>query len=483
LRTYQSKAKHLSENTIIRNQSVKKAIWLDGDSIARVVFEVSYLVEGNKTSRPYLIFDANTGNLLFEIDNLQHSEATGPGGNLKTGQYTYGIDYKHLDVQNTNNTCRLENNKVRTINMNHGTTETKAHTFGCPENTVKQINGAYSPLNDAHYSATTVHDMYNNWLGKAPLSSKLIVRVHYQSNLVNAFWNGSDVTFGDGGNMHHPFTSLDIISHEIAHGFTSQNSNLYYFGQSGGLNEAFSDMAGEAAKYYINNENDFLVGKDIVKQDGALRYMNNPTQDGRSIDHASDHYFMLNVHLSSGVYNKAFYNLATTKGWDTKKAFLVMVRANKLYWSKFSTWKVAATGVMNAACDMGYSTDDVKKALEKVGVTARLSLFKRCKTSTPQINQEIHNINPSQRKWVRHIQKLPSGYNTFTVRLSGGTGNADLYIEHNQKALKKRFTCSSTKLGNQEVCRIDNPAAGDWHIGIRGSDPKNTGITMNISAY
>ena len=447
------------------------------------MYEVSYLVEGNKTSRPYLIFNANTGNLLFEIDNLQHDEATGPGGNLKTGHYAYGSDYKHLDVQRTNNTCILENSKVKTINMNHGTTATKAHTFGCPENTVKQINGAYSPLNDAHYFATTVHDMYKNWLGKAPLSSKLIVRVHYPSNLPSAFWNGSSMTFGDGGPKSHPFTSLDIISHEIAHGFTAQNSNLFYFDQSGGLSEAFSDMAGEAAEYYVNNENNFLFASEITKFDDAIRYMNNPTQDGLSIAHTTDHTFALDVHFSSGVYNKAFYNLATTKGWDTKKAFLVMARANEIHWTQFTNWNVAATGVMDAACEMGYSTADVKSALEKVGLTASLSPSKRCKTTTPQIGQETLITNPRQRKWVRHVQKLPSGYNTLTVRISGGTGNADLYLEHNKKPRKKRFICSSAKSGNQEVCRIDNPAAGDWHIGIYGVNRNDTGIIMDVSAY
>lgn len=76
---------------------------------------------------------------------------------------------------------------------------------------------------------------------------------------------------------------------------------------SGGINEAFSDIAGEAAEYYLRGNVDWIVGSDIFKSEGGLRYFDQPSKDGRSIDHASEYYDGLNVHLSSGVYNRAFY--------------------------------------------------------------------------------------------------------------------------------------------------------------------------------
>ncbi len=69
----------------------------------------------------------------------------------------------------------------------------------------------------------------------------------------------------------------------------SKNSDLIYTSESGGINEAFSDMAGEAAKFYLNGTNDFRVGFDIWKGPGALRFMSDPTLDGVSIDHADDY--------------------------------------------------------------------------------------------------------------------------------------------------------------------------------------------------
>ncbi|MEP0178001.1 MAG: M4 family metallopeptidase [Paraglaciecola sp.] len=73
------------------------------------------------------------------------------------------------------------------------------------------------------------------------------------------------MTFGDGANTFYPLVSLDVSSHEVSHGYTEQNSNLVYSGKSGGLNEAFSDMAGEAAEYYMLGENDWLVGRKYSK--------------------------------------------------------------------------------------------------------------------------------------------------------------------------------------------------------------------------
>src|SRR3546814_20028376 len=82
------------------------------------------------------------------------------------------------------------------------------------------------------------------------------------------------MTFGDGASTFYPLVSLDVSSHEVSHGYPEQNSGLNYSGQSGGINEAFSDMAGAAAEYYLNGgSHDFLVGAQIFNGRGALRSM------------------------------------------------------------------------------------------------------------------------------------------------------------------------------------------------------------------
>ncbi|ATE74642.1 peptidase M4 family protein [Lysobacter capsici] len=357
----------------VRNESSKQMIYIDDNGRAHMAYVVNYFADaakGGEPTRPFVIVDANSGKVLKQWEGLAHALiGTGPGGNAKTGQYEYGTNFGFNDVTQSGSTCTMNNANVKTVNLNHGTSGTTAFSYTCPRNTVKTINGAYSPLNDAHYFGKVVFDMYNSYVGTPPLTFQLSMRVHYSNSYENAFWDGSAMTFGDGATTFYPLVSLDVSAHEVSHGFTEQQSGLVYSGQSGGINEAYSDIAGEAAEYYMNNTNDFLVGAQIFKGSGALRYMANPPQDGRSIGHASNYTSGMDVHYSSGVYNKAFYTLAKTAGWDTVKAFKVFAKANKDYWTPSTDFNNGACGVETAATDLGFVKADVTAAFAVVGVT------------------------------------------------------------------------------------------------------------------
>jgi Zn-dependent metalloprotease len=357
-------------------------------SKARLTYLTSFFTDAQgKPTRPTALIDANTGEVVASWEGLTTkgkpggggggggtttpTTATGPGGNLKTGQYFYGTDYAALSVQQSGSTCYMQNTDVATYNMNQRRTGGTLWSFTCPTSSGDAVNGAYSPINDAHHFGGVVHDMYNNWFGAPPLAFQLVMNVHYSRNYENAFWNGSSMNFGDGASTFYPLVSLDVTSHEISHGFTEQHSNLAYSGQSGGMNEAFSDMAGEAAEYYDRGSNDWLVGAEIFKNGTALRYMCTPTLDGRSIDNEANYTSTLDVHYSSGVYNKAYCTLAKKGTWNTRKAFEVFERANALYWTSTSTFDSGACGVESAAADLGYSAGDVAAAFTAVGVTCR----------------------------------------------------------------------------------------------------------------
>jgi len=296
------------------NESSEQMIWIDDNDRAHRVFVVSYYADsstGGAPTRPVLIIDAHSGKVLKQWENLQHAlVGTGPGGNQKAGQYEYGTDFGYNDVAQSGSTCTMNNTNVKTVNLNGGTSGSTAFSYTCPRNTVKQINGAYSPLNDAHYFGGVVFNMYQAYMNTAPLTFQLSMRVHYSSGYENAFWDGSAMTFGDGATTFYPLVSLDVSAHEVSHGYTEQQSGLTYSGQSGGINEAYSDIAGEAAEYYMKGSNDFLIGAQILKGTGALRYMDDPTRDGSSIGNAADYTSGMDVHHSSGVYNRAFYLLA-----------------------------------------------------------------------------------------------------------------------------------------------------------------------------
>jgi pseudolysin/vibriolysin len=367
-----AKAKTLAQIFDTEGDSAKLYVKQGNDGVARLVYVVSF--RGTITeqpTRPFYMIDATNGAVLEQWNGI-HSAliGTGPGGNTKTGQYEYGTNFGYNDVVQSGTTCSLNSTNVATYNLNGLTKIPSApHSFTCPRNTVKAINGAYAPMNDAHFFGGVVFNMYQGWLGIRPISQKLLMRVHYKRSYENAFWDGTAMHFGDGATTFYPLVSLDVASHEISHGYTEQHSGLVYSGMSGGMNEAFSDIAGEAAEYYNKGTNDFLVGAEIFKTGTALRYMCNPTLDGNSIDNAANYTSALDVHNSSGVYNKAFCTLAKTTGWNTRKAFEVMADANRLYWTASSTFNQGACGVQNAAVNRGYTVADVTAAFAAVGVT------------------------------------------------------------------------------------------------------------------
>ena len=371
----------------IKNSSVELMI-VQHEGKAVLAFRTEYLLDTvDAPSRPMAFIDANTGDVLYTWEGITHAKgggkpggntgnpaiATGPGGNVKTGEYHYGTDFAGFNVLSDGTTCTMDSTNVMTVNMEHSTNARRktAYEFGCPENTFKAINGAYSPLNDAQFFGQVIFDMYSDWFNAAPITQKLEMRVHYGTAYENAFWDGQAMSFGDGESYFHPLVSLDVSAHEVSHGYTEQNSGLQYSAQSGGMNEAFSDMAGEAAKYYMNGTNDYEVGADIIKGNGALRSMSNPGQYGSSVGHASQYTSGMDVHHSSGIYNKAFYLLATTNGWNTKMAFEVMTKANEIYWTATSTFDAGACGVESAAGDYGYNAADVTSAFAAVGVSCQ----------------------------------------------------------------------------------------------------------------
>ncbi|HOC11364.1 M4 family metallopeptidase [Thermomonas sp.] len=358
------------------NESSDVVVFIDDAGVGHLAYKVSYFADSQaagRATRPTVMVDARSGKVLKQWENLQTGSliGTGPGGNAKTGKYEYGSNtttHPYLDVTKSGTTCSLSNTQVKTVNLNGGTAGSTAFSFACPRNTVKSINGAYSPMNDAHRFGSVIFGMYNAYMGQNPLTIQLVMKVHYKTSYENAFWNGTAMYFGDGASTFYPLVSLDVTSHEVSHGFTEQNSGLTYSGMSGGMNEAFSDMAGEAAEYYDHGSNDWLVGAQIFKSTGALRYMCNPPQDGGSIDNASKYKSTMDVHYTSGVYNKAFCLLAKTSGWTTKKAFQVFARANRDYWTSGSTFNQGACGVEKAATALGYTKASVTAAFTAVGV-------------------------------------------------------------------------------------------------------------------
>ncbi|MBM6401241.1 protealysin inhibitor emfourin [Phycicoccus sonneratiae] len=187
----------------------------------------------------------------------------------------------------------------------------------------------------------------------------LVATVHYGTDYDNAFWDGTQMVFGDGdGVVFLGFTrSLDVIGHELAHGVTQYTAGLNYQDQSGALNESVSDVFGVLVKQHslgqAATDADWLIGAELLApgvQGVALRSMAAP---GTAYDDPRlgtdpqpahmDHYVDTaddngGVHINSGIPNKAFHDLAVALGGNAWEA-------------PGRIWYDALTGDIAADCD------------------------------------------------------------------------------------------------------------------------------------
>ncbi|AQS38651.1 Zinc metalloprotease (elastase) [Shewanella psychrophila] len=452
----------------VDNEQAVLRIYLDENDKARLVYITSFVSYGNSISRPFKIIDANNGDILRQWEGMTFKLAGGPGGNQKSGKYYFGNGGKYGSLI-TDEQCRMDSTDVVTYNMYHNQYGGVIHQFNCPNNDNDEVNGAYSPLNDAHYFGQQVFNMYQEWFGLRPINMKLKMRVHYGYNYANAFWDGQQMTFGDGGQSMYPLTTWDVVSHEVSHGFTEQNSGLEYYNQSGGMNESFSDIAAAALGYYMHGTFNWKMGEHVMKYSGAMRYLDSPAKDGMSIESASQYYDGMDPHLTSGVFNKAFYHLATSEGWNIKKAFELFVIANRLYWTPRSTYQSGADGVCRAAADKEFSQTDVSHAFSMVGVTTT-----QCDADNPgkdpnDDSEILINGRPVTLTGQQHQQRhftfnLPEAATKLTFSTQGGASDIDLYVKYNQQASDTDFDCLSAGYDSNEECQFTHPVSGIYNV-------------------
>ncbi|RLV47659.1 M4 family peptidase [Nocardioides mangrovicus] len=213
--------------------------------------------------------------------------------------------------------------------------------------------------------------------------------VHYDQNYDNAFWNGTQLVFGDGdGKAFGRFTRpVDVLGHELTHAVTERTAGLTYEGQSGALNESISDVFGISLKQRLLKQSakqaDWLIGEGIFLagvKGTALRSMKAPgtayddpqlgkdPQVGDMKDYVDTSDDNGGVHTNSGIPNRAFYLAATAVGGSAAEG------AGRIWYAALTSGIGADTdfaGFATATVDAaGEHADDVRKAWQGVGVTA-----------------------------------------------------------------------------------------------------------------
>jgi Zn-dependent metalloprotease len=279
----------------------------------------------------HVLVDAITGEVIRttdEVESIVFDPVVGTGNTYYSGTvpldvtYTWdqylGFQYRLIDqVRGGNTTCDMWNAKGAC--STNFPDEDGIWGDGTVAN--RQSVGA-----DAHYGAAMAYDYFKNVHGHVGVfgdGSGVQSMVHFGNNVENAFWNNGSITYGDGDGNRHPFTTLDVVGHEMTHGVTQVLAGLIYKdGETGGLNEATSDIFGTMIEFYAANPNDpgdYDIGEKIDNfgTGGSIRYLYNPGHDGFSYScwDPSDAY--LDPHRASGPGNHFFFNLAEGSG-DTQ---------------------------------------------------------------------------------------------------------------------------------------------------------------------
>ncbi|MBZ4421417.1 M4 family metallopeptidase [Myxococcus sp. RHSTA-1-4] len=360
-------------------------------------------------------------------------------------------------------------------------------------------------LNQAHDNAGFTYDFYFSQYGRDSYDgagTNLISTVHYSKNYVNAFWNGTQMVYGDGdGSQSGPLTVLDVVGHELTHAVTDTSSELIYSGESGALNEAMSDVFGASIEAYRDGAvsgNTWKIGEECwtpATPGDALRYMNDPAIAG-DYDYYPTRYTGTSdnggVHWNSGIANLAFHLMVSggthPRGKTTNvvpaldantytsimKGAAIFYRANTVYLTPGSTFADARGATAKAAADLygSAAVTSVNEAWTAVGVAA---------PPTWTVISTVNNLSGARGSNTNYSYVTPAGATAMKFQLAGGTGDADLYVKFGSAPTTASYDCRSAGADSNESCTITGAKQGTYYVLIRGYTAYS-GVTWTVSS-
>ncbi len=299
---------------------------------------------------------------------------------------------------------------------------------------------------DAHYCASRYYDWMDDlfgWKGVDGFGGELICINNVVGKFyVNAYWNGTATHYGNGDCVNYdPLTTLDVVGHEFAHGFTEFSSGLIYRNQSGALNESISDIIGKGLEYYFDFDNfDWFIGSRFRTNDDVtpFRSMSDPTERFDPKFYAGDFWHTSTgdnggVHSNSGVLNYWFYLLVegesgtneidydyNVQSIGIQNALDVVYGMQVGYLTENSTYFDAMYATLEVASEFwgenSFEYNQVKEAWLTVGLYEGIDNYD---LSIEMIEEDI-NLCPGEQPTldliIRNVGRLP--YNTDQVTLA-----------------------------------------------------------------
>ncbi|MFJ5708179.1 M4 family metallopeptidase [Streptomyces sp. NPDC093105] len=338
--------------------------------------------EAGPASREAVIVDASSGAPLDRYE--LHQNVTGTGNGVTAGQVSIettqsGSGYTLTDPAHGGTII------YDSYHSPQSNPKQNARTFSRTTNSWGNgtTSSRESAAVDASYGLAETWDYYKESFNRSGIRNDgrgAPAYVHVDTNLLNAFYDDDCfcMFFGDGSsqNGNTPLTTLDVASHEMSHGVTAATADLTYSGESGGLNEATSDIFGTMVEFHAGNAGDpgdYYIGEKLNMSGGYMRRMDNPSADGTSLSCWTSGAGSVDVHHSSGIGNHFFYlaaegtgaktiggrshngttcNNDTFSGIGKDKAAAVWYRALSAYMTSTTNYAGARTATLQAAADL-----------------------------------------------------------------------------------------------------------------------------------
>lgn len=412
-------------------------------------------------SNPYALYDyfidANNGQIIKKTPLIHTVFKEGIAKTVYSGEQKIITDSTSTGYILRDPT---RGNGIETYNLKKGKDKTKTFDFIDSDNIWDTTNTDLDQYAlDAHWGAETTYDYYlekhqrNSIDG---LGYKLKNLVHYDQNFANAYWDGSQMVFGDGNASIGPLVSLDIIGHEITHGLTANTAKLLLENESGALNESFSDIFGVTIDWYKRSTKaNWTVGEEVSS---VYRSLENPklnkdpnTYNGQYWKPMGDLDFG-GVHSNNGVQNYWYYllcnggngtndlgNSYSVKGIGIEKASQIAFRNLSVYLISTSNYRDARFFAIKAAEDLfGKCSKEVEATINAwyaVGVGSpylpkvKSNFSTSSSKSCENLNVQFQNLslNASSYKWIfsdgdsslnvdpTHLFNQPGKYNVALI--------------------------------------------------------------------
>lgn len=342
-----------------------------------------YMIENQGAdSRWFHWIDADDGSVVNAYNGLTTGTGTGVQG-----------DTRELDTRASGAQFQMLSADGRQTTYDAKNKSRLPGSLATDSDDVWDTAGSSSPgqaaLVDAHFFAAIVDNYFLaqhafNWMADYPQG--IVSSAHVGRNYNNAYWNGSQMAYGDGDgvNLINLSGDLDVVGHELAHGVTEATSGLIYQNESGALNEAFSDIMGTSIEFDFGSGN-WTIGEDITPGDNGIRNMQNPPEDGDP-SHYADRYTGSGdnggVHTNSGIANHWYYllvnggkNAVASRQSATGVVGIGISAAQQIAYDGFtsltSTADFCAARGVTVALSSGHETN-VTAAWDEVGVSQEM---------------------------------------------------------------------------------------------------------------